>query len=50
MKTARIDGMVEPEVKTMLKEMAKADGDRSQINMLAKIIKDAYKEMKKNEN
>ena len=49
MKTARIDGMVEPEIKTMLEEMAKADG-RSNIGMLSKLIEDAYKEMKKNEN
>lgn len=49
MKTARIDGMVEPEIKTMLEEMAKADG-RSNIGMLSKLIKEAYEEMKKNEN
>jgi len=44
MKTARIDGMVEPEIKTMLEEMAKADG-RSNIGMLSKLIKEAYEEM-----
>lgn len=50
MKTARIDGKVEPEVRKKLDELAEADGKRSNISMVVKLIEDAYKEMKKNEN
>ena len=50
MKTARIDGKVEPEIRKMLDELSYSDGKRSNISMMVKLIEDAYKEMKKNEN